>query len=146
VSHDRAFLDRSVDEALVIDGSGVPRLAPGGYAGWLASRRTPAGPGGPSRPGAPAATGPGHDPGAPRAVRAGAEADGAPKGRSPSTLRRLVTQAERALAAAERQRDALAAELSEVDPTDHGALRRLSVDLAEADAAVLAAEEAWLEV
>ena len=37
ISHDRAFLDRTVDDVLVID-DGRARRWPGGYAGWLADR------------------------------------------------------------------------------------------------------------
>ena len=37
ISHDRAFLDRTVDDVLVID-DGRARRWPGGYAGWLTDR------------------------------------------------------------------------------------------------------------
>ena len=37
ISHDRAFLDRTVDDVLVID-DGRARRWPGGYAGWLADQ------------------------------------------------------------------------------------------------------------
>jgi ATP-binding cassette subfamily F protein uup len=42
VSHDRAFLERTVEDVLVLDGKGGAALAPGGYAGYVASR-VPAG-------------------------------------------------------------------------------------------------------
>jgi ATP-binding cassette subfamily F protein uup len=38
VSHDRAFLERTVEEVLVLDGKGRAAVAPGGYAGYAASR------------------------------------------------------------------------------------------------------------
>ena len=41
VSHDRAFLDRTVDDVLVID-NGRARRWPGGYEQWLQDRRTTA--------------------------------------------------------------------------------------------------------
>jgi ABC transport system ATP-binding/permease protein len=37
-SHDRAFLDRTVDHVLAIDPGGTVRRVPGGVAGWLAER------------------------------------------------------------------------------------------------------------
>ncbi|MDQ1419645.1 MAG: transport system ATP-binding/permease protein [Acidimicrobiaceae bacterium] len=37
-SHDRAFLERTVEEVLVLDGKGRAAVAPGGYAGYAASR------------------------------------------------------------------------------------------------------------
>ena len=39
-SHDRTFLDRTVDDVIVLAGSGRARRWPGGYAGWLASRES----------------------------------------------------------------------------------------------------------
>jgi ATP-binding cassette subfamily F protein uup len=38
VSHDRAFLERTVEDVLVLDGRGHATMAPGGYAGYAASR------------------------------------------------------------------------------------------------------------
>lgn len=38
VSHDRAFLDRTVDEVWALDGAGGVRAVRGGVAGWLAER------------------------------------------------------------------------------------------------------------
>ena len=37
VSHDRAFLDRTMTDVLALDGRGGARLVPGGVAGWLAA-------------------------------------------------------------------------------------------------------------
>src|SRR5439155_19532560 len=39
VSHDRALLERTVEDVLVLDGRGRAGLAPGGYAGYEAARR-----------------------------------------------------------------------------------------------------------
>ncbi len=138
VSHDRAFLDRTVDEVLALDGRGGVREVRGGVAGWLAERAAaaaaPTAPI-PPRPTAisptrPAASRP------PTPSRSGA--------RSPSTLRRLLGQAERAVAQALSARDAVAARLAAA--SDHQELARLGHDLADAQAAVDAAEEAWLEL
>ncbi len=42
-SHDRAFLDRTVDHVLAIDDDGRVARVPGGVSGWLASRANAAG-------------------------------------------------------------------------------------------------------
>ena len=64
VSHDRALLERTVEDVLVLDGVGGARLAPGGYAEYEADRRRRREGGSPSRtpsdpPPAPAPIGPG---------------------------------------------------------------------------------------
>ncbi|HVL27969.1 MAG TPA: hypothetical protein VM390_07460, partial [Acidimicrobiales bacterium] len=64
--------------------------------------------------------------------------------RSPSTLRRLLDQAERELEAATQARDALSAALTAAPPADHVALAALAQDLARAEARVAEAEERWL--
>ena len=66
VSHDRAFLERTVEDVVVLDGRGRAGRVPGGYAAYEAERRAPrrpgrAGPAGPGRrrPSAGAAAAPG---------------------------------------------------------------------------------------
>ena len=88
VSHDRAFLERTVTDVIVIDDEHPGRRVPGGYAAWEAERRTrrgvrTSGAGA----GVPAAAA------APSASRRPARAT--PTTRSPSTLRRLLREAER---------------------------------------------------
>ena len=39
VSHDRAFLERTVADVIVLDGTGAAGRRPGGYAAWEAERR-----------------------------------------------------------------------------------------------------------
>src|SRR5439155_13760923 len=39
VSHDRAFLERTVEDALALDGSGGARRVAGGYGAWEEARR-----------------------------------------------------------------------------------------------------------
>ena len=41
VSHDRVFLDRTVNEVFAIDGHGRATVVPGGVAGWLAHHTAP---------------------------------------------------------------------------------------------------------
>ena len=81
VSHDRAFLERTVTDVVVLDDEHAVERLPGGYAGWEARRRRRPGPG----PKAPAA-----------APATAAAPQGS--GRSPSTVRHLLKKVERELA------------------------------------------------
>ena len=129
VSHDRAFLERTVEDALVLDGTHAAR-APGGFAAWDRARR------GPARPVARAAT----EDASPRPP-----SEERSKRRAPSVLHRLLQQAEREVAALERRRDQLHTALAEAGG-DHVALARLGAELAEVTDALVAAEEQWLAV
>ncbi len=126
VSHDRVFLDRTVNEVLAIDGHGRAAVIPGGVTGWLA-RRAQASAAAPRNP-------------QPTTVAAPARA---PSKKSPSTLRRQLAVAEReladAIAAHDQLQDALRAAGS-----DREALVRLSSELASAQTRVDATEERWL--
>src|SRR5918994_1596830 len=48
-SHDRAFLERTVEDVIVLDGHGRARKVPGGYAAYEADRRARPPPGRPGR-------------------------------------------------------------------------------------------------
>ena len=146
VSHDRAFLERTVEDLLVLDGHGGAALAPGGYAGYTA-RRSPSGPRGGALPtvGRPPLSSPGATP-RPQAANAAQSTGSAPtpgKVRSPSTLRRLLGPAEREMAEAGAARDRLVAELAS-GATEHTAMARLAHALADAEARLALAEERWL--
>jgi ABC transport system ATP-binding/permease protein len=140
VSHDRAFLDRSVEEVLALDGAGGAALVRGGVAGWLASRATTtarrtddvSGSGSAQAP--PVAQGAKPQPG-------GLPAAG--RQRSPSTLRRLLGDAERSVAAATERRDRALVSLSAAG-SDHVALGRVGAELATAELELAATEERWL--
>jgi ATP-binding cassette subfamily F protein uup len=141
VSHDRAFLDRTVSDVLALDGEGDVRPVRGGVAGWLASRatptRTPMGK-------APAVAAVASTPAASSATNVSRTASA----KSPSTLKRLLTQAQKALDQAVAKRDSTSAELSTVAAgatPDHTRLAVLSEQLAAAQMAVDAAEETWIE-
>ena len=138
VSHDRAFLERAVEDVLVVDGRGCAAMAAGGYAGYEAARRAAA-----ASPSAttPSAAGPAR-PKPATAASAGPAAD-RPKTRSPSTLRRLIGLAEREMTEAAGDRDRLAAALADASG-DHVALAATASALAEAEARLAAAEERWL--
>jgi ATP-binding cassette subfamily F protein uup len=131
VSHDRVFLDRTVDEVLAIDGHGHATVVPGGVAGWLAARTRTPGAARPKPAGA-AGTGTADGPG-PRA----------PTKKSPSTLRRQLAVAERELAEASETRDRLQDQLGAAG-ADHETLARLGTELGTAQAEVDTAEERWL--
>jgi ATP-binding cassette subfamily F protein uup len=135
VSHDRAFLDRTVDEVVALDGRGGLAAVRGGVAGWLAARAAGAAP----APAAPPVSSTRRV--APTAAPA-APARPAKGARSPSTLRRLLGQAVRDLDAAGVVRDRLNDGLS--NATDHRDIARLGDELAAAQRRVDAAEEAWL--
>jgi ATP-binding cassette subfamily F protein uup len=129
VSHDRTFLDRTTEELLSLDGSGDAQLVRGGVEAWLASRRQAAA----SRPATPStakATVPG--PAKPRSAK------------TPSTLRRQLSAAERKVAEATARLDKLSIELGRT--TDHVEMSRIGKDLEVANASLSSAEEAWLEL
>jgi ATP-binding cassette subfamily F protein uup len=126
VSHDRAFLERTVTDVVALDDEHAVERLPGGYAGWDAVRRRRA----------------------PTSGRATARAPApapASAGRSPSTLRHLLKKVERDLARASRRRDELLAAL-EAAGADHRAHAELGIELTAAQAEVDAAEERWLEL
>jgi ABC transport system ATP-binding/permease protein len=147
VSHDRAFLDRTVTDVMAIDAGGTARLVRGGVAGWLAERSSTRG----TRPSRETSTSTtststtsaasGHS------VPATSSAPRRParSGRSPSTLRRLLTAAERRLADADAAvLDASASYARGSD--DHREIARLAEVLAAKQVDHAAAEHAWLEI
>src|SRR5690606_32155623 len=92
VSHDRAFLERTVTDVLVIDEHHDAERVPGGYAAWEVDRR--------ARRGSP-----GRGERSRRASKPARPRGGRPAGRSPSTLRHLMKQAEKELQRLEHRRD-----------------------------------------
>jgi ATP-binding cassette subfamily F protein uup len=131
VSHDRALLERTVADVLVMDGSGTATRRPGGLAAYLESRRTNRAKGkteakAPSGPRAAAPT------------KAAAQ-----RSTSPSTLRKQLNAAERELAKATALVGRVEGEL-EGAIGDHAKLAELGQQLAQARAAMDAAEERWL--
>ncbi len=124
VSHDRAFLERTVADVLVIDTSYPGRRVPGGFGGWQArrSQRTTVS----------------SKPAAPRTRKA-------PSGPSSSTLRRMLREVDKELAGLTRRRERLHADLAAA-ASDHEAMVRLAGDLAALDAEITATEQRWLEL
>lgn len=135
VSHDRVFLDRTVVDVLALDGVGAASVVRGGVAGWLKQRNTA-----PTEQMTPAQRG--------KLINtpniAAAELKQKPKStKSPSTLRRLVAQAETALTKATAELAKLTSEMAAAG-NDHVKLAKVSADLAKAQSKVNSAEETWL--
>jgi ABC transport system ATP-binding/permease protein len=153
VSHDRAFLERTVEDVVVLDGRGHAGKVPGGYAAyeshWRAARRR-------GRTaevaglGTDAAVGPGtgargqeaRSGARGRAPRGGPPLDGGTR-RTPSTLRHLLRRAESEMLRLQDRQAALEAELAGAG-SDHVALAGAGEELALVNGELAAAEENWL--
>jgi len=140
VSHDRALLERTAEEALLLDGHGGAAHAPGGYAQYEEARRRRAATPEPRSTPARAAPSVGKS-----ATPPPPPGTGEKKQRSPSTLRRLIGLAEADMEKAAAERDGLLAELAAAG-NDHLLLARVAETLAAAEARLSAAEERWLEL
>jgi ATP-binding cassette subfamily F protein uup len=137
VSHDRVFLDRTVIDVLALDGVGGAAVVRGGVAGWLKQRNA-----------APTEQMSGAQRGKLISTPnvAAAELAQKPKSpKSPSTLRRLITQSETALAKATAELEKLTAQMATAG-NDHVQLAKISEELAKAQAKVNSAEETWLSL
>ncbi len=156
VSHDRAFLERTVADVLVLDGHGRAARWPGGLAAWTAEflgrRRSPASSSGASSPGAQGGSAASARPSSKAsagavAAKAAPPRSAAPRapGRSPSTLRQLLTRSERELDRLGKRRTGLLDQLA-AHSQDHVALGRLGAELAGVDAELAEAEERWLQL
>ncbi|NNE75437.1 MAG: ABC-F family ATP-binding cassette domain-containing protein [Acidimicrobiales bacterium] len=136
VSHDRAFLERTVDDVVVLDGSGRVGRIPGGYEAWENERRAARG----------------GTAGQKSTEKANQKADQRTKqkpsdpgsGPSRSTLRFQLKEVERTMRPIERKRATLAVELD--GATDHDTLARVGAQVAELDAQLAELEERWLVV
>jgi ATP-binding cassette subfamily F protein uup len=129
VSHDRAFLERTVEDVVVLDGHGRAGPVPGGYAGYVAARARAA----PAGPGAGVA-------GRGRERRAPGRP---PTPRSASTLRRLIGLAEADMAALADRRDALVARMASPG-LGREDLATAAHELADVHARLAGVEERWL--
>jgi len=127
VTHDRTFLERVVEHVIAIRDGSLEVLG-AGDAVWERARGSSRSGGSRANAGRVSST----------------EPTSGPKRRSPSTLRHALAKVEHELTEAQQQRDGLAVELA--GAADHQTLADLGRALAEAEAAVAAAEERWLEV
>jgi ATP-binding cassette subfamily F protein uup len=143
VSHDRAFLERTVEDVVVLDGGRVGRV-PGGYAAYEQQRRAERG-----RHLAPAGTGSmrGSSAGDSRPAATGKSATSppisSPPARSPSTLRHLMKRAEGEMRRLQERQAALESELQAAG-SDHVVLARLGAELSDVSSELAAAEDSWL--
>lgn len=142
VSHDRAFLERTVADVMVMDGVTRPSRRPGGYARWEDERRAN------RARGRATATTPGSAAPAGRPSSAASSPRRAGKGtapRSASTLRHLMKEADKSIARLTKRRDALEVELAErATDASHLELAELGEQFAAVSGELTAAEEAWL--
>ena len=128
-SHDRTFLDRTVDHVLAIDAGGTMRRVAGGVQGWLAERAGKSGVATNRKPvsdPARAAT--------PKKARAASQ----------YTVGRRLREVEQAMARLQRQADRLNEQL--VATTDHTLLASLGAELASVQTELAAIEESWLDL
>ncbi|HAY68014.1 MAG TPA: glycerophosphodiester phosphodiesterase [Acidimicrobiaceae bacterium] len=134
VSHDRAFLERVVDDVIVVDESTRVGRVPGGFGAWLEARRQNRRRGHASTRStdeAPSST-------KPAAVRH-KDAGGASK----STLRHRLKETEKLIKKADKSVTALTNQLA--NATDHSTMASLGTELHTAQAALDALEEQWME-
>ena len=141
VSHDRAFLDRTVDTLLAVDaGARGVREIRGGVAAWVAERAAAKmAPQSGSTPSVSSVSS--VSPASSRPAEAVPPRKPA-TAKSPSTVRRLLGQSQRQVELATEQLETIAAKLAAT--TDHRELARLGEELAAAQSVLHSAEEAWL--
>ncbi len=148
VSHDRAFLERTVADVVVIDETHDVERLPGGYATWEQSRRHTGSSSGASKAARtgktpPKGKGSANSSAGSTTPAGGAAAPSAAK-RSPSTLNRLMRDAEKEMRKLDKKRSALTEKLASVDGADHVALAAVGQELAEVDGQLAETEERWL--
>ena len=134
VSHDRIFLDRTVNEVLALNAKGGAAVVRGGVAGWLAHRAANA----TTSLTATASKNPTTAQRTPPRARPVTN-------KSPSTLRHQIGNAEKKLNEAASKRDAILTELSSVGG-DHEQITAISHKLTAAQDRVDAAEDHWLSL
>jgi ABC transport system ATP-binding/permease protein len=127
VSHDRAFIDRTVVEILALDGEGGAALVVGGVDAWLRQRT--------AKPNVPRSAPMKNSPPSP-AKKSGK--------RSPSTLNRLIANVEKDMAKRTTRQTALYQDIADAG-SDHVKLAALGEELAEIQSAIAVLENQWLE-
>jgi len=129
VSHDRAFIDRTVEEILALDGEGGAALVPGGVAAWLLQRsaRTTT-----TRS-------------APNQRSSSTKPAKQKSSRSPSTLNRLIANVEKDMTKRTTRQTALYQDISDAG-NDHKKLAALGEELAQLQTAIESLETQWLEL
>lgn len=145
VSHDRAFLERTVADVIVMDGVSTPSRRPGGYSEWERQRREAMTRGRIADSGARRREPTGGSPSA-RSVDSPAGGD-RPASRSPSTLRFRMKDADKEIKRLTRDKQRLEQRLAEIAASgDHVELTRLGAELTAVLDDLDRAEESWLEL
>jgi len=128
VSHDRAFLERVVSDALVIDGQGFVGRWPGGFGAWDQQRRDSS-----------------DVVKTKKKTKKTATENNKKVARSASTLNFLRKDVEKLIKKLEKKKSKLQAELNK-SLEDHEQLAKIGADLAEVETKISDAEEEWLEL
>ena len=136
VSHDRAFLERVVDDVIVVDESTNVGRVPGGFGSWLEQRRQNRRRGHASTKSVSAKSATG------KAPKPDSTGDAKPK--SKSTLRHELKQVEKEMRKAEKAVEGFTAKLA--DASDHEEMAALGTELHEAQAGLDGLEERWVEL
>jgi ATP-binding cassette subfamily F protein uup len=131
VSHDRAFLERTVDDVIVFDGTGTVSRLPGGYEAYERLRKTQSASTKSDSTRQTSST----------PKKSKPKAEGA--GRSASTIRHELRTVEKDMARLDKKRTALTAEL-EAAGSDHEALVRIGAELGPVVEEINGLEERWL--
>jgi ATP-binding cassette subfamily F protein uup len=129
VSHDRAFIDRTVEEILALDGEGGAALVAGGVATWLQQRS------------ARATT----TRSAPNQRSSSTKPAKQKSSRSPSTLNRLIANVEKDMTKRTTRQTALYQDIADAG-NDHKKLAALGEELAQLQTAIESLETQWLEL
>lgn len=129
VSHDRAFIDRTVEEILALDDEGGAALVPGGVATWLQQRS--------ARTTAPRST--------PTQRSSSNKPAKQKSSRSPSTLNRLIANVEKDMTKRTTRQTALYQDIADAG-NDHKKLAALGEELAALQTAIESLETQWLEL
>ena len=133
VSHDRAFLERTVDDVIVFDGTGAVSRLPGGYEAYERLRKTQSAS---MKNDSTRQTSSG--PKKPKPKHSGT-------GRSASTIRHELKTVEKDMARLDKKRTAFTVEL-EAAGSDHEALVRIGTELIPVVDQISSLEERWLEL
>ena len=129
VSHDRAFIDRTVEEILALDGEGGAALVPGGVATWLQQRS--------ARVSTPRS--------APNQRSSSTKPAKQKSSRSPSTLNRLIANVEKDMTKRTTRQTALYQDIADAG-NDLKKLAALGEELAALQTAIESLETQWLEL
>jgi ATP-binding cassette subfamily F protein uup len=129
VSHDRAFIDRTVEEILALDGEGGAVLVPGGVATWLKQRS--------ARTTTPRS--------APTQRSSSTKSAKQKSSRSSSTLNRLIANVEKEMTKRTTRQTALYQDIADAG-NDHKKLATLGEELAALQTAIESLETQWLEL